>query len=81
MRRTTTPVKRRPGDGGEPDWRHEETVTVRRVRRVAASEAQQHVGSGASAGPGIKTGVSDGNLVHAAMANLAQCAPPSPVCS
>lgn len=55
VQRTTTPVKRRHGNSGEPDWRHEETVTVRRVRRVAASEAQQHVGSGASGGPGIKT--------------------------
>lgn len=60
MRRTTTPVKR-PHDGGgshdETDWRHEETVTVRRVRQVPASAAQQHFGDATvAAGPGVRTG-------------------------
>jgi len=60
VRRTTTPVERRHdgcGSHDETDWRHEETVTVRRVRRVPASAAQQHFGDAAiAAGPGVRTG-------------------------
>lgn len=58
MRRTTTPVKRRNGAARDPDWQHEETVTVRRVRRMPAAEAHQHIGGGsAPGGLGVKTGV------------------------
>ena len=61
MRRTTTPVKRKNGAGARlPDWQHEETVTVRRVRRMPAADAQQHMGGDSgvsvSSGPGIRTG-------------------------
>lgn len=59
VRRTTTPVKRRNGGAvREADWQHEETVTVRRVRRMPAAEAHQHIGGSAGpGGPGVKTGV------------------------
>jgi hypothetical protein len=61
VRRTTTPVKRKNGGAARlPDWQHEETVTVRRVRRMPAAEAQQHIGGdgaiSVSSGPGIRTG-------------------------
>ena len=61
VRRTTTPVRRKNGGAGRPpDWQHEETVTVRRVRRMPAAEAQQHIGGdggiSVSSGPGIRTG-------------------------